>query len=163
MNDLVPVLCELAGESSGTPTAVSEAPDASSVVALLLGVAHEVEARLEGALAPSGLSLAKFRLLSKLVDAGEPVPLGCLADRCSCVRSNMTQLVDRLESERLVERLNDPKDRRSVLAAITGEGRVRHSEAAQGLAEMERTLLGRLELDDRQVLARLVERLQAQS
>lgn len=157
MNELVPVLRELP-EPASLP---KEGQDVASVLSLLLGVAHEVEARLEGALAPSGLSLAKFRLLGKLVDAGEPVPLGCLADRCSCVRSNMTQLVDRLEGERLVERLHDPRDRRSVLAGITEEGRARHAEAAAGLAEMERKLLACLKTDDRRVLARLAGDLQA--
>ncbi|MEA2693445.1 MAG: hypothetical protein QOJ16_2832, partial [Acidobacteriota bacterium] len=75
---------------------------------LLIGSVHQLEARLETALGQVGLSLAKFGVIAKLVAAGEPVALGCLAERCSCVRSNMTQLVDRLEAERLVERVSDP-------------------------------------------------------
>ena len=77
-------------------------PSPISMSFLMLGALHEMEAHLEGALGRVGLSLAKFRTLSQLVEAKEPVPLGSLADRCSCVRSNMTQLVDRLEADGLV-------------------------------------------------------------
>lgn len=124
---------------------------------LMLGALHEMEAHLEGALGRVGLSLAKFRTLSHLVEAKEPVPLGSLADRCACVRSNMTQLVDRLEADGLVERVSDPTDRRSVRAALTGQGRARHAEGAEILEQAEREVFARLGDADRASLARLVE------
>jgi DNA-binding MarR family transcriptional regulator len=124
---------------------------------LMMGAVHQMEAHLEGSLAQAGLSLAKFRTLSHLVEAGEPVPLSSLAERCSCVRSNMTQLVDRLEAERLVERVSDPNDRRSVLAALTPEGRARHDEGARILAEAEREVFAKVPEEDRESLARLVQ------
>lgn len=126
---------------------------------LLMGAVHQMEAHLEGALGTIGLSLAKFRALSHLVEAREPVPLSSLAERCSCVRSNMTQLVDRLEAEKLVERVSDPNDRRSVLAALTPEGRARHDEGARILAEAEREVFERLPEADRESLAQLVRQL----
>jgi DNA-binding MarR family transcriptional regulator len=88
----------------------------------LLSALHAVEDRLEAALEPRGLSLAKFGALSQLVAAGEPLPLSTLATRCACVRSNITQLMDRLEAEKLVVRAGDPRDRRSVRAELTAEG-----------------------------------------
>ena len=100
---------------NGTQTTAAPAAMAFQV----LEAAREVEARLESALGGVGLSLAKFGVLARLVEAGEPLPLGSLAERCSCVRSNMTQLVDRLETERLVERVQVPNDRRSILATLT--------------------------------------------
>lgn len=124
---------------------------------LMIGAVHEMEAHLESALGRIGLSLAKFRALSQLVEAEQPVPLSCLAERCSCVRSNMTQLVDRLEAEHLVERVSDPGDRRSVLAALTPEGRVRHDAGARILKEAERQVFARLAEADRASLARLVQ------
>lgn len=123
---------------------------------LMLGALHEMEAHLEGALGRVGLSLAKFRTLSHLVEAKEPVPLGSLADRCACVRSNMTQLVDRLEADGLVERVSDPTDRRSVRAALTVQGRARHAEGAEILEQAEREVFARLGDADRASLARLV-------
>jgi DNA-binding MarR family transcriptional regulator len=129
------------------------------VALLLLGVAHEVEARLETALGQVGLSLAKFNVLSRLVESGEPLPLGCLADRCSCVRSNMTQLVDRLEADRLVERVSDPNDRRSIRASLTDEGRSRHAEGAEILDAAQGEVFARLGEPERATLARLVQQL----
>jgi DNA-binding MarR family transcriptional regulator len=125
---------------------------------LLIGSVHQLEARLEAALGQAGLSLAKFGVIAKLVAAGEPVALGCLAERCSCVRSNMTQLVDRLEAERLVERVSDPDDRRSVRAALTELGRIRHAEGSRILEAAEGTIFAGLEEAERATLVRLVRR-----
>jgi DNA-binding MarR family transcriptional regulator len=126
----------------------------------VIGAAHEVEGRLEGALGAVGLSLAKLNVLKALADAEEPLPLGHLADRCCCVRSNITQLVDRLEAERLVERLPDPADRRSVRAALTAAGRERHAEAVRIVGETERQVFAGLGEEDRQALTRLLSRLE---
>ena len=123
---------------------------------LLIGSVHQLEARLDAALGEVGLSLAKFGVIAKLVAAGEPVALGCLAERCSCVRSNMTQLVDRLEAEHLVERVSDPGDRRSVRAALTDLGQLRYAEGSRILAAAEGTIFSGLADAERATLARLV-------
>ncbi len=102
----------------------------------LFGAAHVWEDRLEGALGAVGLSVAKLGVLTQLVAAGEPLALSELAARLSCVRSNMTQLVDRLESEGLVRRVHDATDRRSVLAAVTHLGEERQAAGAAELARI---------------------------
>jgi DNA-binding MarR family transcriptional regulator len=89
----------------------------------VIHAAHLIEDRIELALGKIGLSLAKHGALSELVQAGEPLTLSQLAARLSCVRSNMTQLIDRLEADGLVNRLDDPADRRSVKAELTEKGR----------------------------------------
>jgi len=106
----------------------------------LLEAARAVEAELEGALAGVQLSGAKLAALTHLVEAGEPVSLGELAERCACVRSNITQLVDRLEADRLVARVDDPADRRSLLAAITPLGRERQAAGARKVQDVRRKL-----------------------
>ncbi len=142
------------------PPPLPEPPESPAPMAfLLLGAVHEIEARLEGALAEVGLSLAKLGVLSKLVEVDEPLALGCLAERCSCVRSNMTQLVDRLEADRLVARVGDPADRRSVRAVLTDEGRRQQARGARALAEQERRLFAALGEAERTALAGLVRRL----
>jgi len=95
---------------------------ATAVVASLLDTAEAVESRLEAAVSPLGLSLAKLGVLHPLAEAREPLPLSELAQRTHCVRSNITQLVDRLEKGGLVRRRPDPDDRRGVLAALTPAG-----------------------------------------
>ena len=129
----------------------------------LLGTAHDVETRLEAVLEPLGLSLAKFGALARLAAAGEPLPLGTLAERCACVRSNITQLIDRLEADRLVARVDDPRDRRSILAELTSEGRSRHSAAARAIEKAERELFSRVPKEQRDTLMRLLRSVRAPS
>src|SRR2546430_14415146 len=93
------------------------AAPASAVVSSLLETAEAVEARLEAAVSPLGLSLAKLGVLHPLAEARGPLPLSALAERQHCVRSNITQLVDRLEKDGFVRRRPDPPDRPNLVAA----------------------------------------------
>jgi DNA-binding MarR family transcriptional regulator len=120
--------------------------------AALLNAAGRVESRLEAELAGSGLSLAKLGILCQLVKAGEPLPLSRLAERLACVKSNVTQLIDRLENDGLVRRLQDPKDRRSTLASITREGRRLYDEGNRAVEQAERELFGHLDPAQRETL-----------
>ena len=122
--------------------AASGAP--GSLAFEVIAALQAVEGRLEAVLEPVGLSLAKFGVLSRLVAAGEPLPLGTLAERCACVRSNITQLVDRLEAEGLVARVDDPRDRRSIRAELTPEGRRRQAAGVRALEAAEKDLLSHL-------------------
>jgi len=126
----------------------------------LLMTLHAVEEHLEASLEPVGLSLAKFKVLAQLVAAGEPLPLRALADMSSCVRSNITQLMDRLEGERLVVRADDPRDRRSIRAELTAEGRTRHASAAKALDTAEREIFSGLTAAKRETLLELLGSLQ---
>src|SRR6185436_20073036 len=139
---------------------MNEVATPASLAFLMLGAVHEMEAQLESTLGRVGLSLAKFGVLARLAEAGEPLALSCLADRCSCVRSNMTQLVDRLEADRLVERVDDPNDRRSIKASLTAEGRSRDEDGVRLLDEAERGVFARLADPERAALAELLRSLQ---
>jgi DNA-binding MarR family transcriptional regulator len=103
----------------------------------ILGAAHAVEDRIETALSAEGLSMAKLGVLRVLVGAPQPISLGEVAKRLACVRSNVTQLVDRLEADGLVRRQPDPNDRRSITAVITPEGRTRHEAGARAMDELQ--------------------------
>src|SRR6476469_1312185 len=111
---------------------------------LLLDAARAVEARAEGALAEVGLSLAKLGALRHLILAAEPLTLSQLAERHCCGKSNVTQLVDRLEADGFVARVSDPGDRRTVRAEVTPAGRAAYDRASVLLAEHERSLAERL-------------------
>jgi len=117
-----------------------------SLVRSLLETAEAVEARLEAAVGP--LSLAKLGVLRPLVEAKQPLPLSELAEREHCVRSNITQLVDRLEKEGLVRRRADPSDRRGVLAALTPAGERAYARAMRALAEEQRAMVHSLSAGD---------------
>jgi DNA-binding MarR family transcriptional regulator len=149
--------------SSMNDTAI-EAPKAKgpsdTTIFSLLHAAHALEDKLEEALTVVGLSTPKFSVLNELSSAGQPLSLSDLAARLSCVRSNMTQLVDRLEADRLVKRVDDPSDRRGVKAAITDEGLARHAAGAAEVARLHETFAANVGEGDRAALARLLTALE---
>jgi DNA-binding MarR family transcriptional regulator len=126
----------------------------------LLGAAGVIEQRLEAALGSVGLSMAKFGALKHLVQAQTPLSLGDCAARMTCVRSNVTQLMDRLEAEGLVRRVDDPDDRRAVLAIVTPLGAARYAEGAKQLARVEKEFAKLLGGADRRSLATLLGAIQ---
>ena len=122
----------------------------------LLAAAHSVEQRLETAMEEVGLSGAKFSALTHLVESGEPMSLSECAKRMTCVRSNVTQLMDRLEAEGLVKRVDDPNDRRGVLASVTPLGIERQAAGAKQLAQVQKEFAKTLAGADRDTLARVL-------
>ena len=122
----------------------------------ILHLAHTAESDVEAKLSSIGLSLTKLFALKVLADAGEPVALGRLAERLSCVKSNITQLVDRLEADGLVARRLDPRDRRTKLAALTAAGRRACQEAVRMQQEIERDLAHGLTREEVQHLGALL-------
>ena len=138
---------------SATVTA-GQVPD--TTIFELLHAAQALEDRVEAALQKAGLSTPKFSVLNALVTSGEPLSLSELASRLSCVRSNMTQLVDRLETEGLVRRVDDPADRRIVKAAITETGRTKQAAGAERIDELHRDFAANVEEQDRLAFRRLL-------
>ena len=114
----------------------SLAGECEAVMLSLLSSARAVEDRIEAALGSVGLSMAKQRLLELLADAGQPLTLGELASGAECVRSNITQLVDRLEADGLVQRVADPHDRRVTRAQLTPSGHDAHTAGRSAIAQV---------------------------
>ncbi|HXT70117.1 MAG TPA: MarR family transcriptional regulator [Vicinamibacterales bacterium] len=125
----------------------------------VLHTSSVLESRVETKLADIGLSLAKLAALHRLSEAGESLPLGQLAERLSCVKSNVTQLVDRLEADGLVSRAGDPNDRRSRLAVLTDAGRDAYQKGRQIQIETEQALFGALTQDESATLHTLLAKL----
>src|SRR5437870_11757244 len=126
----------------------------------LVHAAHRVEARLEEALAGVGLSIAKFEPLSALVSQDRPISLSELAEKLTCVRSNVTQLVDRLEADGLAKRADHPADRRAVRAEVTALGRERHATGATVVNAVLQDVAKELSAIDPPVLIRALDAIQ---
>jgi DNA-binding MarR family transcriptional regulator len=139
----------------------TQAPDVveTSLVLRVLGVAREIQTRLEAGLDHIGLSPGKACLLNTLAKAGEPLPLSELADRNRCVRSNVTQLIDRLEEDGLVRRVDDPEDRRVCRASLTTQGRTAYVEATRVIGVQDREIERTLGNADTEVFRRTLDRL----
>ena len=132
-------------------------------LATLLHAAYAAEAVVESRLAAIGLSRAKLMALQALTAAGESLPLSQLAERLSCVKSNITQLVDRLEADGFVARQSDPNDRRTRLAVLTAPGRRVCQEGSRLAQEAERDLLAGLTQDEATQLAGLLAKVNTPS
>jgi DNA-binding MarR family transcriptional regulator len=117
-----------------------------------------VENQLDSALSRHGLSIAKMGVLRALKEADQPLALWQVAESLACVRSNVTQLIDRLEEDGLVRRVPDGTDRRSIRAAITDEGRRRCAAGEAEEARVESDLLDGLSPEERAGLQQLLNR-----
>jgi DNA-binding MarR family transcriptional regulator len=127
----------------------------------VLHASSVLESRVEARLSEIGLSLAKLAALDRLAEAGDSLPLGQLADRLSCVKSNVTQLVDRLEADGLVSRTSDANDRRSRLAVLTDAGKKADAKGRAIQQQSEQELFSALTPDESATLHTLLEKLKA--
>src|SRR6266498_3768185 len=132
-------------------------PDACRAWQLLMKFFFAQRAHLPSSGAEFDLSPIQCHVLH-LIEPGRPLPMSRLADTLSCHASNVTGLVDRLESRGLVRRLASPEDRRVKVLQLTPAGsRLR----AQLLRQMTgRSLpLSRLSLDQQRTLVKILEAL----
>jgi len=123
---------------------------------MLLDAGRAQFARLEEALKTVGLSAAKYKVLSQIAKSKEPVPLRLLAEEQQCVASNVTTLVDRLETDGLVRRVDDPADRRSKRAELTELGKEKAEDGARVVAEVEAAFAESLGPTERLALAKVL-------
>lgn len=125
----------------------------------LLHAAGAAQGYVESKLAAVGLSLPKLMTLVVLKDSGGSLPLGQLAAKLSCVKSNITQLVDRLEADGFVSRADDPSDRRSTLAALSTAGREACEQGTRIRQQAERDLFREFSPEEQTALATLMAKL----
>lgn len=113
-------------------------------------------ARYEELLRPFGITFARYELLQLLsfTRAGE-LPIGKLGERLQVHRSSVTNAVEKLAADGLVERRPHPEDGRASLVAITPAGRERAAAATATLHESDFTI-GALGAEDRDELTRIL-------
>jgi MarR family transcriptional regulator for hemolysin len=126
---------------------------------MLLDAGRAQFARLEEGLKAVGLSPAKYQVLEQLAKAGEPVPLRLLAEESQCVASNITTLIDRLEADGLVRRVDDPADRRSKRAELTELGAAKAKDGAEAVAQLEASFAASLGPTERLALEKVLDAL----
>src|SRR4249919_4407020 len=88
---------------------------------LLLSFFFSQRANLPPLAAELQLSPAQCHVLH-LIEPGRPIPMGQLAETLACDASNVTGLVDRLESRGLVRRRASEGDRRVKVLELTPTG-----------------------------------------
>lgn len=103
--------------------------------------AHQIYmARVDAALRPLSLSFARYELLMVLLFSRRgALPLNKLGSRLQVHPTSVTNAVDRLEEQGLLQRVPHPTDGRTTLAEITDAGRevARRATAAVNSAVFE--------------------------
>jgi DNA-binding MarR family transcriptional regulator len=102
-----------------------------------------------------GLEASELSALEHLQAAG-PMTLGQLGERLSMSPGAVTALVDRLEKKAYVERLPNPKDRRSALVRETDTGLIDSLKHLWPYIEEMKGIEGSFSEEEREIIARFL-------
>ena len=103
------------------------------------------------------LSPAQCHVLH-LIEPDRPIPMGRIAESLACDASNVTGLVDRLESRGLVRREPSAEDRRVKVLVLTAAGANLRSSVMERMTRPPESLT-RLSSDEQRALVRILKRL----
>lgn len=114
-------------------------PESPNMTELLLRASAQVSGTLTVRLRPLGLQVDEMRLLRAL-KAGDGRPMGELAEELVISGPTLTKMVDRMVSDNLVYRAQDPGDRRRVRLYLTTDGEDIAAKADQVAAHYQTEL-----------------------
>jgi len=132
-------------------------PPPSGAWPLLVRLFFAQRANLPPLAAELRLSPAQCHVLH-LIEPDRPMPMGQLAETLACDASNVTGLVDRLESRGLVRRRPSAADRRVKVLVLTPTGSRLRALLLQRLTAPP-AVLERLSIREQRVLVRILTRL----
>jgi DNA-binding MarR family transcriptional regulator len=90
----------------------------------------------------------QFGVLMALYQSG-PLTASVLADRISCDRNTLSEMLKRMTARKLVSKKTNPADRRSVQVLITAKGEEALLAVIPPAAELQDVMLAPLRKDDR--------------
>ena len=101
-----------------------DAAPGMAAITSIIRVEQLVLGRIDSVLRPLGLTFARYELLTLLsFTRTGALPLGKIGDRLQVHPASITNAVNRLEQDGLVERVAHPEDGRTTLATLTTRGR----------------------------------------
>jgi MarR family transcriptional regulator, lower aerobic nicotinate degradation pathway regulator len=127
---------------------------------MLARLGTEARRGLTRALAAEGLRLSDYAAIA-LLDELESAPQQTLSRTLNIDRSNVVDVVDRLEACGAAERRPDPADRRRYAVRLTRKGRALLDRCAAVAWSVDDELLGGLGEQDRETLVDLLGRVAA--
>ncbi|KIQ15067.1 MarR family transcriptional regulator [Rhodococcus sp. Leaf7] len=112
----------------------ADAADGMAAVTSIMRVQQIMMARVEEVLKPTGLTFARYELLTLLTFTKTgALPMAKASARLQVHPTSVTNAVDRLEKAGLVRRVPHPTDRRTTLVEITDTGRTLAVAATEDL------------------------------
>jgi DNA-binding MarR family transcriptional regulator len=133
------------------------ADDTCEAWQLLVRLFFVQRANLPPVAAELELSPAQCHVL-QLIEPGRPLPMGRLAQTLACDASNVTGLVDRLESRGLVRRHASTEDRRVKVLDLTAKGLRLRAQLIERMTTPPASLR-QLSDQERQMLVRILTRM----
>jgi len=100
---------------------MSDSPDPADIGLRYLTVGYHLRRVVDARMNAGGLSLARTKVLEVLARRG-PLAQSSLAEELGQAPRSVTQSVEALEREGLVERTTSPEDRRAKLVSLTPQG-----------------------------------------
>jgi DNA-binding MarR family transcriptional regulator len=129
---------------------------------LMLQVIQLVKHRLHGVAEKHDLSIMQLSAFMAL-QSDAMVPMSALSHQLACDASSITGIVDRLEARGLVERRDNPADRRLKMVALTKTGAaLQHEVTTEVVALEDARLRPILSPDEQQELKRLLKKILGQ-
>ncbi len=126
----------------------------------LLTCTNLIEGQIRSRLRESfATTLPRFDLAAQLDRESEGLKMGELSRRLMVTGGNVTGLVDQLEQDGHVERVDDPSDRRAIRIRLTDAGRANFAHMAREHELWVIELFGGLSANERQTLFKLLKRL----
>jgi DNA-binding MarR family transcriptional regulator len=121
---------------------------AMTAVTSIMRVQQILQAAVDEALRPHGLTFARYEALVLLSFSQRgSLPMRMMGERLQLHPTSITNIVDRLEADGLVRRLRHPSDRRTTLVKITPEGSERLQPATDAVMKADFGLVGLTEAD----------------
>ncbi|MBO0842531.1 MAG: winged helix DNA-binding protein [Nocardioides sp.] len=130
---------------------------------LLMSAARALRRRYAAALSEWDITPSQGRALRMVVAADEPPRLSAVAEKLRIKPRSATEVIDALQARDLVERSADPCDRRATCVRATDSGRRLAAVIDEAREEEVRAYLSVLDPSDRTALARILEKLAANS
>lgn len=133
--------------------------DSAGNVSRLASLAARMIARISDArLRPVGFTFSQVPVLAALKD-GKALPQSELARLARIEQPSMAQMLARMERDGLIERIDDPQDKRSRLISLSAEAASRLPAAREAMMDSARQSLEGFSEAEVETLTQLLERL----
>ena len=140
-----------------------QAAPAMAVVTSIMRVQQILLGRADAALRPFDLTFARYEVLMLLSFSAHGVlALGKIGERLQVNPASVTNAIDRLEEQGLVEREPNPADGRGTLARVTDLGRARAADATVAMNDAVFSDVGVTD-DDLELLFALLRRVRREA
>jgi DNA-binding MarR family transcriptional regulator len=113
-------------------------PTSMRLATSIMRVQQLISSELDAVLKPLGITFARYEVLVLLsFSATGQLPLSKIGERLMVHPTSVTNAMDRLESQGLVRRVADERDRRRTFAELTDEGERVLKEATEAITRID--------------------------